>query len=57
MIEFSTDVFTDWNAVQAALSDTTDGAIMTTATDDTITFFGVTATELAANHVNDFLFV
>ncbi len=57
VVEFSTDVFADWAAVQEALSDGPSGAVITTADGDTITFAGVTAAQLTANYIDDFRFV
>jgi Ca2+-binding RTX toxin-like protein len=56
VIEFSTAVFADWAAVQAALTDSASGAVITAGA-DTITFNNVTAAQLITNNVNDFLFV
>jgi Ca2+-binding RTX toxin-like protein len=57
VIEFSTTVFADWGALDAAISDSALGAVIAVDVDNTITLTGVTRDSLVANHLADFLFV
>jgi phosphodiesterase/alkaline phosphatase D-like protein len=57
VIEFSKSAFADWAALQGAISDGPQGAIITVGEHDTITLAGVTSAELIANHANAFHFV
>jgi serralysin len=56
VIEFSNDVFADWDALQASISDAPQGAVITFDPNDTITLLGVSFSDLAANHTDVFLF-
>ncbi|MEY9752606.1 Ig-like domain-containing protein [Bradyrhizobium yuanmingense] len=56
IVEVSTSLFTDWSAVEASLSDSSSGAVITTTAGDTITFSGITAAQLVS-HQDNFLFV
>ncbi|MGI9481062.1 MAG: calcium-binding protein [Hyphomicrobiales bacterium] len=57
IVEFSTSMFADWDAVEAALSDGAAGAVITLDADNSITFNGVTSAQLIANQADDFRFV
>ena len=59
VIEFSTSMFADWNALQSHITDSANGAgaVITLDTNDTITLTGVTKAQLVTNHVDDFRFV
>jgi phosphodiesterase/alkaline phosphatase D-like protein len=57
VIQFSTSVFADWNALQGAISDSAEGAVIAVNSSDVITVVGVTAAELIANHVDVFDFI
>jgi Ca2+-binding RTX toxin-like protein len=57
VIEFSTAVFADWNALRAAITDSVQGAVITLDANNTITLANVTGTQLIANNGNDFLFL
>jgi phosphodiesterase/alkaline phosphatase D-like protein len=57
VIRVSTALFADWAALQGAIADSAQGAVITVDATDQITILGVTAAELVANHSVDFLFV
>ncbi|MBR0831556.1 hypothetical protein JQ596_39250, partial [Bradyrhizobium manausense] len=57
VIEFSKSAFADWAALQGAISDEPQGAIITVNENDTIMLPGVTSAQLIANHANAFHFV
>ena len=56
VIEFSTAVFADWNALRAAITDSVQGAVITLDANNTITLANVTKAQLVANN-GDFLFL
>jgi Ca2+-binding RTX toxin-like protein len=57
VIEVTTSLFPDWNALQGAITDSGQGAMITFDANDTITLTDVTKAQLVTNHVGDFLFV
>ena len=57
VIEVTTSLFPDWNALQGAITDSGQGAVITFDANDTITLTDVTKAQLVTNHVGDFLFV
>ena len=57
IVEFQTSQFANWIALQAAITDSAAGAVITATANDTITFTGVTRAQLIANHVDDFRFL
>jgi len=56
IVEISTSLFSGWSALEASLSDSSSGAVITTTAGDTITFSGITAAQLVS-HQDNFLFV
>ncbi len=56
LIECSSAMFADWNALQAAIADSAAGAVITFDGNTTLTLTGVTKATLITNHATDFLF-
>ena len=56
VIEFSTEVFADWNELSSAITDTSRGAVIDAGSGNTITLLDVTKAQLVANHADLFQF-
>jgi Ca2+-binding RTX toxin-like protein len=57
VIEIGTSLFADWTALEAAITDSANGAVITIDDANSLTLTGVTRATLIANHATDFLFV
>jgi VCBS repeat-containing protein len=56
VLQFSSRLFTSWTAVEALLTDGAKGAVLALDADNSITFAGLTKTQLTANLSDDLRF-